>query len=374
MLETLQKLISIPSYSTEEIEIQSYIKKHLEGSGIQPFLQGHNLIVHLKGADQTRAFIFNGHVDVVDTGDIGNWKHDPWKGEIIDGKIFGRGASDMKGGIVSMMEIAKSLAKKDPLPTDVWFTFVVEEELDGAGTKQFAEWFKSEGYLAGYQEMSAVFAEPTNLDVVEHGHRGNFFIKAEKTGLAGHSGRLSAIDPNAILEMSTFINELTAENMVWGQKFSGSEFSAPTITPTSIVCNSNSHNKTPDHCSANFDLRTIPGYHQEAYDRVSELAKKRGIKLSLLHSAPTGYTKPDAKIVKVLKKIVPGIKITVNDASNDLGFFSQVNIDGVMFGPGNMNQAHTTDEYADVKKILSAPSIFEEIYFEWAKIDHIIGS
>ncbi len=368
MLKTLQALIKIQSYSGHETEIQKYIKKHLEDASLKPFLQHKNLIIHLKGTDQTRAFIFNGHVDIVDAGDMSRWKHDPWKADIINGRIFGRGASDMKGGILAMIETAKSLNRKGNLPTDVWFTFVNKEETDGTGTEQFTKWFQSEGYTKQYRELAAIFAEPTNLDTVLYGHRGNFFLKAEKIGTSGHSSRPLDINPHAILVMCDFINNLERENLRWQKRFHDSEFVPPTITPTSINTKSESPNKTADHCQAIFDLRTIPNYHNEAFDRVRQLAEDRGIKISLLHSpSPIGYTNPDAKIVKLFKVLIPKIKTTVNDASNDLGFFTNIGIDGVIFGPGESSQSHRTDESADISQITAAPEILEKVYITWAQ-------
>lgn len=83
------------------------------------------------------------------------------------------------------MEVAKALAAKDSLPCDAWFTYVVREETDGAGTQSFAEWFKEKRYVDQYKNVVVVFGEPTGLDTAQYGHRGNFFIKAEANGDAG---------------------------------------------------------------------------------------------------------------------------------------------------------------------------------------------
>lgn len=215
MLETLQRLISMPSYSGQEQELQRYIKTQLESWGIKPFLQENNLLIHLQGKDKTKAFIFNGHMDVVSVGKPEDWKYNPWEGRIADGRIYGRGASDMKGGIWAIMETAKSLAEAGSLPTDVWFAFVAREETDGEGSKQFANWFKKEGFMDRYKDLAAIFPEPTSLEAVQYGHRGNFFVKVEKEGEAGHSSRPAAINPHAILEMTGFIDDLTAEGLKW---------------------------------------------------------------------------------------------------------------------------------------------------------------
>lgn len=370
MIDALRELVSFQSYSGQERPILEHIKTRLEDAGIKPFFQNDNLVVKLTGEDQTRAFIFNGHVDVVDIGDVAKWKYDPWAGIVEDGRMFGRGTSDMKGAVLAMMETAKSLIRKGPPPTDVWFTFVVREETDGQGTKQFAKWFESEGYLHQYRDLAALFAEPTptGLDTIQHGHRGNFFINAEIAGAAGHSSKPSDINPHAIIEMCGFIGDLERENLRWQRRFKKSEFTPPTITPTSIEAQSASPNKTTDHCRADFDLRTIPGYHNEAFDRVEELAKKRSIKLSFLHPpSPIGYTKPDAKIVAAIRSVRPAAKIGVLDASTDLGYLTQIGIDGVIFGPGKLSQAHRTDEYVDINQLTAAPEIFEKIYLAWAQ-------
>ena len=368
MIDALRDLISFQSYSGKERPVLEHIKTGLEDAGIKPFFQKDNLVVKLTGRDQTRAFIFNGHVDVVGIGDIAKWEHNPWVGEIVDGRIYGRGTSDMKGGVLAIMETAKSLVRKGPPPTDVWFTFVVREETNGEGTQQFAEWFKSEGYTHQYRDLAALFAEPTNLDTVQYGHRGNFFIIAEMAGVSGHASRPHNINPHAIIEMSRFIGDLEKENLRWQKQFKKSEFDPPTITPTSIKAKSDSPNKTADCCQASFDLRTIPGYHDEAFDRVKRIADRRGIRLSLLYPpSPIGYTKPDAKIVAAFRIILPRIKIGTLDASTDSGYFTQIGIDSVIFGPGEISQAHRTDESVDIGQITAAPAIFEKAYLTWAQ-------
>ena len=95
----LRQLVEIPSYSGEEAEIRNFIKDWFEEKGIDAFVQDENLVVHFRGKDKARAFLFNSHMDTVVAGD--GWNTDPFslvkKGE----KVFGLGASDMKSGIVA---------------------------------------------------------------------------------------------------------------------------------------------------------------------------------------------------------------------------------------------------------------------------------
>ena len=368
MLEVLQELVSMPSYSGQERKIQEHIKKQLESSGVEPFFQGDNLIVHLPGKDQTRAFIFNSHVDVVDVGDESKWTHSPWSGDIKNGRIYGRGTSDMKGGVYASMETAKALAGKDKLPCDVWFTYVAREEVDGSGTKEFREWFEKEGYRNRYREIAAVFTEPTSLSFAEYGHRGNFFIKASIDGDTGHSARPTLIKKHAILEMIGLLNDLPKESARWARKFGGGEFTPPTITVTAIDAQSASPNKVSDHCEASLDLRTIPTFHQEAFERIRILADRRGINLSLVFpDAHAGYTDPNSRIIKILKHLVPDLKLAVSQGSADLGFLTTIGVEGVIFGPGDQNQSHTINESASIDQILAAPALYEKLYLAWAK-------
>lgn len=365
--ELVQSLIRIKSYSGAERPIQEFIRSKFTAEKIDALFQGDNLYVHLSGKDSTRAFIFNSHVDVVDAGDESRWEHNPWSGDIVDGRMYGRGASDMKSGVGASIDTAVALSRKEELPCDAWFTYVVREEVDGSGTQEFADWFKEQGYTNQYSEMAAIFTENTNLDTLQYGHRGNFFIKASLKGDAGHSSRPDEIKIHAVLEMTKFISKLERENTRWKKSFTQTEFGPPTITPTSIEAQSGSANKTADLCQATFDLRTIPQFHQEAFTRVKTIAQKKGIEISLLYpEAPTGYTDPNASIINVIKQLIPNIKLQVSRGSADLGFMTSLGIEGVIFGPGEESQAHIIDESAPVEQIDRAAQLYEQIYDAWA--------
>src|SRR3989344_2228772 len=143
----VQDLIRIKSYSGEERAIQEFISSKFTAEKVNALFQGDNLYVHLRGKDSARVFIFNSHVDVVDVGDESRWEHNPWSGDVVDGRMYGRGASDMKSGVGASIDTAVALSRRDQLPCDVWFTYVVREEVDGSGTQEFADWFKKQGYV-----------------------------------------------------------------------------------------------------------------------------------------------------------------------------------------------------------------------------------
>jgi succinyl-diaminopimelate desuccinylase len=368
VVEIARSLIEIPSYSGQEAGVRDYISNFFETEGIQTIRQGENLLAHLQGRDRTRAFIFNSHMDVVSTGDPKDWTHAPFSANIADGNLYGRGAADMKSGMAGSIETALQLAKRQSLPTDIWFTYVVNEEVDGSGTEAFANWFKLNN-AKNYLQMTGIFTEPTGLTTVENGHKGNFFIDATVKGNTGHSSRPREIKVNAPERLAKFIYSLADLNRKWFRSFDGGEFTPPTVTVTSINTETASYNKVASNAAAHLDLRTIRGYHEEAYQTLQAQAETYGVDLALAYpAAPWGYTSPDARIILAMKSIIPGLNLEVSEGSADLGFVTGIGVEGVIFGPGDKSQAHQTNEYAPVDQIENAPGLFINIYDAWSRM------
>jgi succinyl-diaminopimelate desuccinylase len=366
-LETTQDLIRIPSYSGQEGPLAEYIKTRFAHENLDASIDTKgNVLLHLAGRDQTKAFIFNSHMDVVDVGED-NWKHPPFAAVIEGDTLYGRGAVDMKSGLAGSMEAAIILSKRESLPTDIWFTYVVNEEVDGSGTHAFAEWFKG-SYASKYNSLAAIFTEPTDLATIEHGHKGNFFIDATIVGDTGHSSRPGLLKTMAPLQMAQFISGLPKLNTEWAKQDT-KEFTPPTVAITSIQAESKSYNKIAEKAVAHLDLRTIPGFHTGAYNQLQELASLHGITLSFAYDpAPTGYTKKDAPIIRAMQSLIPGLNMEVSEASADLGFVTDIGVEGVIFGPGDKNLSHTTDESIPVGEIQRTPELFVNIYDAWAKM------
>lgn len=377
--ELLKDLIRIKSYSGEENELRNFILKWFNQRSIECFIQDENLIVHFEGKDRTRAFIFNSHMDTVSQGDI-EWKHGPWNPTKVDDKIIGLGASDMKGGMTSSMLLAEQVAKRGKPETDMWFTYVVREELDGSGTEKFSKWFSDNGYPQKYADMAGIFTEPSNLKEVEHGHRGNMFLKAVSEGDSGHASRPDKIKKHAVREMIKFADALQAVFIKWQKEYSGTKFEPPTVGEmTSIQAGLagkiegnkvrievESPNKFSSICVATFDVRTTPDFHKVAFKRISEVGKKYGVKIDYAFPpAPAGYTDPNEKIIKIARKIVTGSKLTVSKGSADLGFLTDLGVKAIIFGPGLIEQCHKVDEYTFSHQIPQAIEIYNQIVNAW---------
>ncbi|MCM3724292.1 peptidase [Neobacillus cucumis] len=146
----------------------------------QSFDGNPNLVAVLKGAGGGKSIILNGHIDVVPVGDESNWDHEPFSGVIECGKLYGRGATDMKGGNVALLMAMEAIvATGIKLKGDVIFQSVIEEESGGAGTLA--------AVLRGYQADGAIIPEPTNLKMFPK-QQGSMWFRITVTGKAAHGG------------------------------------------------------------------------------------------------------------------------------------------------------------------------------------------
>ncbi|MBW2610536.1 MAG: ArgE/DapE family deacylase [Deltaproteobacteria bacterium] len=133
----------------------------------------------LKGGGAGKSLILNGHYDVVPSGILTNWKHDPFGGEIENNKVFGRGACDMKGGIAAMLQAVRYIQQAGiPLKGDVIVEIVPDEESSGIGTLACCE--------KGFKADAAIIPEPTNMNVLV-AMRGGLSGKITVFGRAGHA-------------------------------------------------------------------------------------------------------------------------------------------------------------------------------------------
>ncbi|MGG3470139.1 peptidase [Neobacillus pocheonensis] len=161
----------------------------------QNFEGNPNLVAVLKGSGGGKSIILNGHIDVVPVGDEKNWKHDPYSGAIECGKLYGRGATDMKGGNVALiMAIESLIASRIRLKGDVIFQSVIEEESGGAGTLA--------AVLRGYQADGAIIPEPTNMKIFPK-QQGSMWFRIKVKGRAAHGGTryegVSAIEKSLLV-------------------------------------------------------------------------------------------------------------------------------------------------------------------------------
>ena len=365
--QILQKLISIKSFSGQEDDIQKFIFKFIKSYNFKPFFVGKNVAVKIKGKNTKSALVFNSHVDTVSAGNLALWQASPFSGFINDGKIYGLGSSDEKASVAVSLKLIEIFSKEIP-DCDLWFTFVVNEEVDGSGTKEFIKWF-SKNYKNEYQNIAGILGEPTKLEKTEIGHKGNLFIKATAIGDSGHGSEPQKIKKHAIKLIYKFINKVDLETNLWKKKYKNEFLGIPTISLTAITGGDvSSPNKFADTCLAVFDIRTTPEVHEKAFDLVNKIAKDMdtGIKIEFLYPpASYGFTSADEKIVKIAKKVT-NTNLFASFGSNDMCFFTEVGIPAIVFGAGEPSCIHKPNEYCEIKTLDKCVDIYKQIIKEYS--------
>lgn len=360
-IQLLQQLIRIPSPSGKEKILADFILKYLQKNNIPGQRKDGNVIVLLKGKDRSKALIFNAHLDTVSAGNIKSWKYAPFgekSGKLSGNKVYGLGASDDKAAIASMLLLAKTLYNP---PIDVWFTFVASEEVDGTGTASFLDWFKKSKNLSGYSKIAAVIGEPTNLESIEIGHRGNAFITLTTKGVTGHGAEKYAVNDLAVEMMLKALGFLKKAFAGWKKSYSHKILGEPAYNITEISASGGSLNKIPDRCTASLDIRTTPELHPKL-DKLLEdiLGNDVSIRRIKGHDMP-GLTSEKSDICRLCKKLFPELPFTVSLGATDFSQFVKSGIDTVIIGPGNKHLVHKPDEYAQVNKIDEAVEIYKKI-------------
>ena len=176
MIAMLQKLVSIPSVTGNEGQAQDFMRRNYEALGLdarvlyanravvsshpafcdsgKPYEGRPNIIGILKGNPKKKSIILNGHVDVVSPEPVNQWKHDPWGGEVEENKLYGRGAADMKAGLIANLFALKALHKIGLQPEGTVMLQSVVEEEDGGGGGALA------CFMEGYTADGMIVTEP----------------------------------------------------------------------------------------------------------------------------------------------------------------------------------------------------------------------
>ena len=354
VVELLQALVRIPSVNPHgepgtdgvgEKRIAAWLADFLRDSGATVELREvlpdrPNVVARWPSSTPGKPrILFAPHTDTVS---VEGMTIDPFGAELRDGKIWGRGASDTKGPMASMLWALRE--SRDLLPRlghEIWFAGLMSEETDQHGSRALAREEHFDFVIA---------AEPTGLDVV-HTHKGSAFFNLRTTGLAGHASRPDLGD-NAIDKMLDVLAVIRTEFAADFARQRDPLLGASTLSIGTIRGGSKT-NVIPDSCSASVDMRFVPAHYDpgliEKFRQRLELVCP-GVEISAT-PAPPLYTDPSHPLIAKLGEC--GAKPVGAPWFCDACFFAERGMPAVALGPGTILQAHTNDEHiaiADLEK------------------------
>ena len=271
------RLIRCESVTPAEGGALSLLAKELGSLGFEctrlPFGEGSARVENLfaRRGHGAPHFAFAGHTDVVPVGDASAWRHAPFSGALEDGKLFGRGAADMKGGIAAFVGAVRQFVECHP-DGSISLIITGDEEGDADyGTVKMVEWMRAHDHLPDV----CVVGEPTNPDrlgdVIKNGRRGSLSCQLTVYGVQGHVAYPHLAD-NPIVRLLAMLAPVNGVTLDGGNDY----FDASTAHITSIDTGNAAGNVIPATVSARFNIRfntehkadDLIGWLEEHFNRI----------------------------------------------------------------------------------------------------------
>ena len=387
-----------------EAACQGAMGAHLEALGMRidrfEALPGRDDVVgRLAGAGGGRSLILNGHVDVVPAGDLEAWPHDPWGGELEGGRLWGRGACDMKGGIacgVVALRVLDELGVR--LAGDVVFQSVVDEETGGPGT--------SAALARGHVADAAIVLEPTAREIVTvegglewvrvvvRGRTGHSAIRYRSVHAGGQGAAVSAIEK--AVKLLAAVGDLERHWAVHkvhplmprgittinpGVIAGGSGGGADGL-PNGMVAYSN----FADYCALGLSLKYLPSERGEDVRAEFEqyIARVAAADPWLREHPPeiewgvSGVSFPPSEVASdhplvtglagAFRAVAGEPRLGGFEAVSDLAWLAEAGIPAVLYGPGDFAQAHSSAEYVGVDELVEVTSVVALAVCDWCGV------
>jgi acetylornithine deacetylase/succinyl-diaminopimelate desuccinylase family protein len=370
VVQLLQKLIQIRSENGPlgEQEIGDFLWQFLQNQGFHciqsQMSEGRKNIIAILTApnddkinlDQFQYIIFSGHMDTVPGYDTNNSAEAPIK----DGKIYGRGACDMKGGIAAFifaaLQFKKSTTNIKASKKRLALVFTVDEE-HGCQGIQYLENSQTKPILT--QTDYCILAEPTNLNPI-FSHKGIAWYIVNFKGTAAHAS-VPFLGDNAIYKAARFVTRIQE---YYGElQTKKSLLGSPAINVGMIV-GGTQPNVVPNECEVKIDRRFVPGENvEEERNTLLRMAKVYDPAAECTTIIPGhAYFLPEGKnnpIYKQIAKFCPNTEIDSLPAYTEADYyFRKYRIPTIILGPGDIRQAHQTPEYIEIKELEKAVGIY----------------
>jgi succinyl-diaminopimelate desuccinylase len=312
---------------------------------------------------------FAGHVDVVPTGDINNWSINPFGGEVKEGKVWGRGAADMKSGIAAFIAAVSDFLKDNKNFKEFGsISFIITSDEEGKainGTKKVVDWLKGKSEIIS----GCIVGEPTNVtrmgDTLKIGRRGSFTGSLTVTGIQGHVGypHLAENPINSLLKMLEPFSKIYLDE---GTK----DFQPSSIMITSIDVNNDASNVIPGEVKAKFNIRfntlhsasSLKSMLEKQFSDVTS-----NYKFDFFCNAEPFLTNDDflkTTLQKAIQKVVNiNPEKSTSGGTSDARFISKI-CPVIEFGLVGKTM-HKIDENVEVNDIINLTKIYNQFLFNY---------
>jgi len=377
IIQLLSDLVALPSVNPYqdtghttvpygEVRVADYVEHYFRSLGVpverQPALPGRdNVVVHVPGRDTgTPPLLLEAHMDTVEVEGM----LAPFAPRLESGRMYGRGACDTKSSLAAMMWALRQVVEQGlPLSRGVCLVAAVDEEFMQSGVRRLVE--------SAMRFSGAVVGEPTLLHVVP-AHNGQLYFKVVARGIAAHTS-LPQHGVNAIYAMTDAIHTLR-RGAASTYPFRRHPLCGTPQLTVSLIRGGSSEHVVPDECEATIDRRLIPGENwHEALDEIqgwidayldTETAQRIEVQPPY-KVAPPVDTPPDHPLVQGLLQAVQSVLGSAQIAgvpyNTDAAHLAAAGVPVVVFGPGDIAQAHTVGEYVVLDQVVAAGEILKRL-------------
>lgn len=370
-ISILQDVVKIKSVNGNEEEVaiylQNLLKKYEIPSELVSYAPNRSSLVAYLGENREKVLGFSGHMDVVSEGDESQWTFPPFAAHIEGNKLYGRGATDMKSGLVAMvLAMIELKEKKVPLNGAVKFLGTVGEEVGELGAELGAEQLTEKGYA---DDLSAlVIGEPTNYNLM-YAHMGSINYSVVSHGKEAHSS-MPEEGINAINNLNEFITEANQQMAEVTANYENPELGR-TIYNVTVIKGGTQVNSIPGQAALQGNIRSIPEFSNDQVIAllqkiVDELNKKEKHQLELTidyNKIPVKAEKDSALIQAIQAQFDQPLPLITAAGTTDLAEFtkSKNKFDCVVFGPGVPTLPHQIDEYVEIDNYLDMIDKYQAI-------------
>ncbi|MFP4608727.1 MAG: M20 family metallopeptidase [Candidatus Aenigmatarchaeota archaeon] len=341
--DNLEKMVNIDSVSEGDMdEIVEFTVELLKDAGLEPeIVEGEEHDPDIVASHGEKGVCFSGHLDTVPLGD--GWEYG--QGEIVDEKMYGRGALDMKGPCVSIIAAAKELIKKD-VPFSVIFT--TDEEVTMSGANE----------VASRKEVNeapvVVVCEPTEMQVVTQ-EKGVYQFEIKTEGENAHASMPEKGD-NAIVKMLPILTSLSRKNNIPAGK-------DELTCCVDVIEGGEATNVIPKECRAEVDVRFPDHFNRDILERYLFDPIDQEFEREEIQFLDAVKLDHDSEAVQTLLEIADTTTWAVPYGTEMVRFYKE-NENTLIFGPGRVDVAHQPNEHIDLPELVKAA----EIYIEYAEV------